>query len=128
MATAALLVEAALMDGHLDGAERATIGRLLATRFDMSPVACEEIIDEATETVTESSQLYPFTRVIKDGWDEGQREHLMEMVWEVVYADGKLHDYEASLARRIAGLIYVSDRANGEARRRVLGRLGEAPA
>ena len=123
-ASAALLVEAALMDGHLDTRERETIVRLMGARFTMAPEACEAIIDEAVATVRASSQLYPFTRVVKDHWDEGQREHLMEMLWEVVYADGQLHDYEASLTRRIAGLIYVSDRASGAARQRVLGRLG----
>jgi uncharacterized tellurite resistance protein B-like protein len=46
------------------------------------------------------------------------------MMWEVAYADGALHDYEASLLRRVTGLLYVSDRESGEARKRVLARLG----
>jgi len=49
---------------------------------------------------------------------------MMEMLWEVAYADGRLHEYEASLARQVAGLIHVSDRDNGAARKRVLARLG----
>ena len=48
------------------------------------------------------------------------------MIWEVVYADGILHDHEDSLLRRIAGLIYVSDRDRGDARKRVLARLDRA--
>jgi uncharacterized tellurite resistance protein B-like protein len=44
------------------------------------------------------------------------------MLWEVVYADDVLHDHEASLLRRIGGLIYVSDRDRGAAKRRVLDR------
>jgi uncharacterized tellurite resistance protein B-like protein len=48
---------------------------------------------------------------------------LIEMVWEVAYADGELHDYEANLLRRLGGLLYVSDRERGEARKRVLARL-----
>ena len=46
------------------------------------------------------------------------------MLWEVAYADGVLHDYEANLMRRVGGLIYVTDRDRGDARRRVLERLG----
>jgi len=49
---------------------------------------------------------------------------VIEMLWEVAYADGQLHDYEANLLRRITGLLYVSDRESGEARKRVLARLG----
>ena len=46
------------------------------------------------------------------------------MLWDVAYADGELHDLEASLLRRIGGLLYVSDRERGEARKRVLARRG----
>ena len=49
---------------------------------------------------------------------------ILELLWEVGYADGQLHDYEASLLRRVAGLLYVSDRESGEARLRVMARLG----
>jgi uncharacterized tellurite resistance protein B-like protein len=51
---------------------------------------------------------------------------MIEMLWEVVYADGELHDLEASLLRRVGGLLYVSDRDRGAARMRVLNRLGIA--
>jgi uncharacterized tellurite resistance protein B-like protein len=69
-------------------------------------------------------QWHGFTTAIKDGFEPAERVELIEMLWEVVYADGQLHDYEASLLRRIAGLLYVSDRNSGEARKRVLARLG----
>jgi uncharacterized tellurite resistance protein B-like protein len=63
--------------------------------------------------VANSSQLYSFTRVVKDNFDHAERVELMEMLWEVVYADGALHHLEASLMRRVAGLIYVPDAASG---------------
>jgi uncharacterized tellurite resistance protein B-like protein len=72
----------------------------------------------------ESVQWNGFTSAIKDGLDHAERVQLIEMLWEVVYADGQLHDYEASLLRRVSGLLYVSDRESGEARKRVLARLG----
>ena len=45
---------------------------------------------------------------------------MIEMLWHVVYVDGKIHDHEANLLRRVAGLLYVSDRESGEARKRVV--------
>jgi len=42
----------------------------------------------------------------------------------VVYADGVLHDFEATLMRRLAGLLYVDDRDSGEAKKRVMLKLG----
>ena len=78
----------------------------------------------AERTATESVAWQGFTRAIKDALPPEERIGVLEMLWEVVYADGRLHDYEASLLRRVAGLLYVSDRDSGEARLRVLARLG----
>ena len=123
VAAAALLVESALMDGHFDELERSKIANLLARRFALSDAAAERLIETAENKVRRSPQLYGFTRVVKDRFEYEDRIELMEMLWEVAYADGELHDFEASLMRRVAGLIYVSDRDSGAARKRVLDRL-----
>ncbi len=124
-AAAALLVEAALMDGTFDPVERGTIAQLLARRFELGTAKAEALIEAAEDQVRLSPQLYSFTRVVKDEFTYEDRVELIEMLWEVAYADGELHDFEASLMRRIAGLIYVSDRDSGAARKRALDR---APA
>jgi uncharacterized tellurite resistance protein B-like protein len=49
------------------------------------------------------------------------------MLWEVAYADGVLDPLEDSLLRRVGGLIDVSDHERGEAKQRVLRRLGLQP-
>ncbi len=124
LAAAALLIEAASMDQHFDAAEREVIGRLVQTRFRLESEEAEELLARAERAVAESTQLLAFTRVIKDRFSHQERVQLIEMLWEVAYADGKLHDYEAHLLRRIGGLIYVSDKERGAARKRVLSRLG----
>lgn len=122
VAAAALLVEAALMDGSFDPVERDKIVKLLARRFDLAAAKAEALIDTAEAKVRQTPQLYAFTRVVKDEFEYEDRVELIEMLWEVAYADGDLHDFEASLLRRIAGLIYVSDRDSGAARKRALDR------
>ena len=124
LAAAALLVEAATMDGRVDDAERGRIGELIRERFTLSESEARELIAEAERASAVSVQWQGFTRAIKDGFDHAERVELIEMLWEVAYADGTLHDYEASLLRRITGLLYVADRESGEARKRVLTRLG----
>ena len=59
---------------------------------------------------------------MKDGFSHDERVRMIEMLWEVVLADDEIHDHEANLLRRVAGLIYVSDRESGDARKRVLDR------
>ena len=126
LAAAALMVEAASLDRDFGPLERAKIKDLVEARFSLSPDEAEDLLSEAERMAAESVQWQGFTRAIKDGFDHGERIELIEMLWEVVYADGELHDYEASLLRRITGLLYVPDRESGEARKRVLARLGLA--
>ena len=96
----------------------------MRARFELTEAEAESLLEIAGDKVANASQLYSFTRVVKDNFDHAERVELMEMLWEVAYADGTLHDLEASLMRRIAGLIYVPDRESGEARKRALSKLG----
>jgi uncharacterized tellurite resistance protein B-like protein len=127
-AVAALLIEAARMDSEFDPAERATIARLLADRFTMTPVAAHDLIAEAERIVHESSQMFPFTREICDRIPHEDRVHIIEMLWKVAYADGVLDPHEDMLLRRIAGLIHVTDRERSLARRRALEKLAARKA
>lgn len=122
LAAAVLLVEAARLDGVFDARERAKIHALLVERFGLSDEEADTLLQAAESAQSERHQLLPYTRTIKRHFSEEERIRLMEMLWEVVYADDELHDHEASLLRRIGGLIYVTDRERGAAKRRVLAR------
>jgi uncharacterized tellurite resistance protein B-like protein len=123
LAAAALLIEAAHIDDHNDARERAVIDGILERRFKLSPAAARELF-AAADTVSErSTQLFRFTHVINDRFSLEQRIELMEMLWEVVYADGTVDALEDTLLRRVGGLLYIPDRERGAARQRVLQRL-----
>ena len=124
LAAAALMVEAASLDDDFDSDERARIETLLQERFSLTAVEAGELLSAGEQASTDSVEWQSFTRAIKDGFEPEERIALIEMLWEIAYADGELHDYEASLIRRITGLLYVSDRDSGEARKRVRTRLG----
>lgn len=124
IATAALMVEAAHLDDTFDARERDKIRELVTARFELGAEEGDSLIEAAEARVAESSQLHGFTRVVKAAFSQEERIELMEMLWEVVYADGELHHYEANLMRRLAGLLQVSDRDVGSARKRARKRLG----
>ncbi|MDR3436331.1 TerB family tellurite resistance protein [Telmatospirillum sp.] len=126
LAAAALLVEAATVDGSLEGVEGALVLKLLGERFHMSDEAARALLAQASALQKQSNQLFPFTKVIVEKFDFPQRINVIEMLWEVVFANGQLHDYEASLVRRVAGLLFVSDQDSGAARQRAMARLGLA--
>ena len=123
LAVAALLVEAARMDDQFDGRERAAIARVLAEKFDLSSEAVRSLMDAAESAVAESTQFFPFTQQIVKRISPGDRVQILEMMWEVAYADGVLDPQEDALLRRIAGLIHVPDQERGLARQRALEKL-----
>lgn len=124
LATAALLIEAAVMDGDFDDSERAAVESVLKRHFSLSDEEASDLMREAERTQSDSNELFRFTSAVKNNFSHEERIEIVEMLWEVAYADGTLHHFEANLLRRIGGLIYVSDRDRGEARKRVLARLG----
>lgn len=124
MAVAALMVEAATLDGSFDAVERERLLDLLGRRFGLERSAAETLLVDAQVAQDRAAGLEGMTRTIKNALDHDQRVEVLEMLWEVVYADGRLHDYEANLLRRLAGLVYVSDQESGAARKRVVARLG----
>ena len=111
------------MDGHFDGDERDAVCSALGAHFGLSESEADTLIEEAEAAHHEATDLHRFTRAINDRYDHADRLAVMEMLWEVVYADGRLHAYEANLIRRVGGLLHITDRERGEARKRVLARV-----
>jgi uncharacterized tellurite resistance protein B-like protein len=124
IAVAALLVEAARMDDHFDAAERSVIPRLLSERFALSSEVTGRLLASAEQAADRSAGLFRFTQLVVKGMNPDERTRIVEMLWNVAYADGVLDPAEDALVRRVAGLIFVSDKDRGAARSRVLRRLG----
>ena len=127
IAVAVLLVEAARMDDTFDEHERGAIENLLEHKFELSHDETQELLALAEQTAERSHQLHPFTRLAVERMEPKRRIRLIEMLWEVAYADGKLDPDEDVLLRRVAGLIYISDEDRIAARQRVLKRLEQKP-
>lgn len=127
IAVVALLVRAATSDADFGASEKETIRRIASQSFGLPPAELDALIEAATAEEAETLDLHRWAQSIKKAYSEEERIALIEKMWEVVYADGVLDDYEANLLRRVAGLIYVPDRESGEARQRVMSRLGIPP-
>ena len=123
-ACAALLCEAAYMDGSYDSKEKEIIVKLIKKQFNLNEEEALIIVNSGEQLSQESSQIYGFTRAIKQSWKLENRIKILEMLWEVAFADGRVDAFEKNLIQRVAGLTFVSDKDRVLARKRVMARLG----
>jgi uncharacterized tellurite resistance protein B-like protein len=121
LATAALLVHAASIDGAISASERDKLCGLLKQRFDLDDAAASELIDQATVADEKAVDLYHFTHLLNSSLDEKERLRVIEMMWSVAYADGAVSGFEDNLIWRVADLLGVSSTERIALRRRVAG-------
>lgn len=93
------------------------------TRFGLSRSEADELIDEARQRDLEAVDLYGFTSVLKRALDEEGRQRVIELMWEIVYADGGVHELEDNIVWRVAELLGVSARDRIRLRKRIESRL-----
>jgi uncharacterized tellurite resistance protein B-like protein len=119
LAAAALLVHAAAIDGDVTDAEREELHAVIRQQFKLDEATTDELVAEATEAENESIDLYHFTSLINRSLDEEGRRRVVEMMWEIAYADGDVDEFERNLIWRAADLLGVSSRERIELGQRV---------
>ena len=125
VAVAALLVEAARVNDRFDASKHQVIERLLASHFGLSPDASVALLAAAEDAVRRSTQLFCFTEIVVRRLTPEDRAKIVGILWEVVYADGRLDPEEDAFLRRIGALIGVADAERVLARRHVLRHVGQ---
>lgn len=110
LAIAALLVELARADFSESSEELAAIRHLLHKRFGMSDEALDQLLAQATRRADRAVSLHEFTHRLNIELPEADKLAIVEMLWQVSHADGRIDKHEEHLVRRIAGLLHISDR------------------
>ncbi len=122
LATAALLIEAVRADTHVSDVELKAVREGLGRKFALDDAEAEELLDLAREEADGAVSLYEFTSLIDKGFKYKDKRHIIELLWEVVYADDDLEKHEEHLVRRIADLLQVSHRDFIDAKLTVKGK------
>jgi uncharacterized tellurite resistance protein B-like protein len=123
LATAALLFEMLRADDAEHPEERETLEQALRSSFTLSESETRELARLAEREAAESVSLYQFTGLINKHFSPEDKIRVVEMLWQVAYADGRLDRYEEALVRKIAELIHVPHRQFMQAKHRVLQSL-----
>ena len=118
IAACALMLEIAHADDEFTAEERENIERALGDHFRLDPEHVRELIELAEQQRRESADLFQFTAVINEKYDEAKRLEVAELLWRVVFADGRLSHHETHLMRKIANLLALTPHMVADARKR----------
>src|ERR1700681_1717524 len=125
LAAAAMLVHAAAIDGEMSQSERDKLHAVIKQRFALDDATTDELITKATAAEHEAVDLYHFTHLLNRVLDEPGRARVIEMMWQIVYADGRRGELEDNLLWRAADLLRVSPRERIELRQRIAKEASE---
>ena len=119
LATAALLTRVATVDSELSDARREKLHAVLKSCFGLDDLATAQLIRDAAGAVRSAVDLYHFTRRLNTVLDNEGRQRVVKMMWQVVYADECVNEFESNIIWRTADLLGVSSRQRIELRQRV---------
>lgn len=126
LAAAALLFHLVDIDGVIEDSESEKLRQILQDHYDLSDEDTSELIAAAKQRDEEAVDLYGFTSVLKRTTNEDERLAIIEMMWEIVYADGHVHEFEDNTIWRVAELLGVSSRDRMVLRHKVAKTAPEA--
>ncbi len=110
LAAAALLVHTISIDGVVTDAEKSQLQSVIQSKYGLTEDEAVELIEDASAADKEAVDLYRFTSVLKRKLSEEERLDILAMIWDMVYADGVVHEFEDNLVWRIAELLGISSR------------------
>ena len=108
VATAVLLVEVARADFIVQPQEQAHLRQLLERQFDLSAAELDALMEQAEADADRLISIQHITRLMNEHYDHAMKLRVVEMMWQLVYADGNKDHYEEHLIRQVAELLYLS--------------------
>jgi uncharacterized tellurite resistance protein B-like protein len=122
VAATALMVQLSRVDNNQDDAELGTIVDCAIRSQEVTREEAEEILADALSQADDSTSLYEFTGLINEHLDQQEKQALLESIWRVAFADGRIDKYEEHLIRRMADLLNLNHREYMQARHRAEGK------
>ena len=126
LATAAILLDIAYADGSFTPAEDGDVVGFLKSSFALDDEAARELLKAAEELRTQTIDHFALTNFIRRNASLQQRIDIVKTMWRVVYADGRLTDYENYLVRKLADLLGLEHHVMIAAKVEVLDERGRS--
>jgi uncharacterized tellurite resistance protein B-like protein len=122
LAACAVLLEMAKIDNEFDEREREHIVRVFEKEYGLSPDVVRELEKAAAEQLARSKDYWTLTNVINRNFNNEEKYRLVELLWELVYSDGKMDEHENYFIHKLAKLLQLTHRDLIDAKLAVLHR------
>lgn len=119
VALCALFVEIGRIDDTFTPAELDSVLDILKTKYGLSAEDADALIEEATRELDDSLDLWQFAKMINANYSNAEKMEIVELMWRVVYVDGKMNDYEHYLMGKLKNLLRISHKDLIEAKLKV---------
>lgn len=128
LAEAVLMYHVIAVDGVIRDEEKQRMSEVLSAQFNLSQEEANNLAFDAKTAEQEAIDLYRFTSILKRALPEEERIKIIEHLWEMVFADGVVHELEDNVVWRIAELLAVDSRNRVLLKQRVWKKYKETPS
>ncbi len=122
LAAAVILLEAAHADNDCTEEEFDHVLETLKTTFALSHEYAEELMELAHQEREQALDLWQFTNHINQLYNKEEKIEVMEAVWRIIHADGRLEAHEDHFAHKLANLLRLTHREMIDAKIRARGQ------
>lgn len=119
VATCALFLEMGKIDKTFSKEEMAAVLSILKEKYGLSEENADALVAAADEELKESIDYWQFTNLINNNYTTEEKIEIIEMLWRIVYVDGKLDKYEDYLMHKLATLLRLSHKQLMDAKLKV---------
>ena len=108
IATCALFLEMARIDEEFTQSEMDMILSIMKKKYGLPQKHADALVAEADKELEESVDLWKFARLINENYSIGEKIEIIETLWQMVYVDGKMDQYEHYLMNKLKNLLRLS--------------------
>jgi len=124
-ATCVILLEAATADNTFSEREQRKVFEILKSRFGMSDAEVKELVGESEKAREDESDIWHFTHLINQNLSNEEKYSLMEEVWEVIFSDGTLGEFENYVAQKLYRMLNIDHSIFIELKLKVRNEVGQ---
>ena len=120
VAVCALLVEMARIDDRFTPVEMDFILGVIKEKYGLTAEDAEALMAEAEKELDNSVDLWQFAKRINTHYSVDEKLDLINILWEIIFVDGKMDKYENYLVHKLSDLLHLSHRQLIDAKLKVL--------